>query len=109
MISPVSCTLDVPELIARAGYGDEEVDAYRVSAGRFSSLEAAERYRLDHPSTYWNEVRMTLLHTEEFFDRIPALPGFGTADDQMKMDSIEWVPRHQRLWTPPEQRSRRVR
>ncbi len=106
VISPVSFTLDVPELIAHAGYGDEAVDGYLVSAGRFSSLEAAERYRLDHASTYWNEVRMTLLHTREFFDRIPALPGFGTAEDQASMDAIEWVPRQQRLWTPPEQRSR---
>ncbi|WP_157092261.1 hypothetical protein [Thioalkalivibrio nitratireducens] len=104
----VSLRLDVPEIVALAGYEEEEIDVYLVSEGRFSGIEAAQRYRRDQPSTYWNEVQMTLLHTEQFFDRIGRLPGFGTAEDQATMNALRWEPRQQRLWTLPEQRTRSV-
>lgn len=101
-----SFELDVPGIIALAGYDKDEVDIYLVSEARFSSVAAAERYRRNHSSTYWNEVRMTLLHTEDFFGRIAHLPGFGTAEDQARMNSLGWQPRQQRLWVPPERRTR---
>ena len=103
--SGVSFSLDVPEIVSLAGYDEAEIDAYLVSEGRFSSLEAAMRYRRDQSSTYWNEAKMTLLHTEEFFDRIAHMPGFGTSDDQRKMNALGWNPRQQRLWIPPEERT----
>lgn len=106
--SGVSMHLDVAEIIALAGYNAGEIDAYLVTEGRFSSLEAAARYRQDQASTYWNEVKMTFLHTEEFFNRIDSMPGFGTRVDQAKMSQLSWEPRQQRLWTPPEQRQRSV-
>ena len=104
--SRVDFSLDVPQIVSLSGYDEEEIDAYLVSEGRFSSLGAAMRYRRDQSSTYWNEVKMTLLHTEEFFDRIAHMPGFGTTDDQGKMNALMWEPRQQRLWTPPEERMR---
>lgn len=97
--------LDVPGIVSLTGYDEDEVDAYLVSEGRFTSMEAAMRYRRDRPSIYWNEVRMTLLNTEEFFDRIAHLPGFGTNADRDEMNIQPWKPRQQRLWTPPEQRT----
>ncbi|MFC2993120.1 hypothetical protein ACFODV_13905 [Halomonas tibetensis] len=103
--SVVSYRLDVPQIVSLSGYDEEEIDAYLVSEGRFSSLEVAMRYRRDQSSTYWNEVKMTLLHTEEFFDRIVHMPGFGTSDDQRKMNALGWNPRQQRLWTPPDERT----
>jgi len=103
--SGVSYRLDVPQIVSLAGYDEEEIDAYLVSEGRFSSMEAAMRYRRDQSSTYWNEVKMTLLHTEAFFDRIAHMPGYGTSDDQRKMNALRWNPRQQRLWTPPEERT----
>lgn len=103
--SGVSYRLDVPQIVSLAGYEEEEIDAYLVAEGRFSSMEAAIRYRRDQSSTYWNEVKMTLLHTEEFFDRIAHMPGFGTSDDQGKMNALRWEPRQRRLWTPPEERT----
>ena len=103
--SGVSLSLDVPGIVYLAGYDEKEIDAYLVSEGRFSSMEAGMRFRQEQSSTYWNEVKMTLLHTEEFFDRIAHMPGFGTSDDQSKMDALRWKPREQRLWTPPEQRT----
>lgn len=106
IIGRTAYSLDVPQIVSLAGYDEEEVDAYLVSAGRFSSMEAAQRYRQEHASSYWNEVKMTLLHTQAFFDRIADLPGFGTSDDQQKMDSVIWNPRQQRLWAPPEERAR---
>jgi hypothetical protein len=102
--SGVSFSLDVPEIVSLAGYDEEEIDAYLVSEERFSSMEARMRFRQEQSSIYWNEVKMTLLHTEEFFDRIAHMPGFGTTDDQSKMNSLRWKPRQQRLWPPPEER-----
>lgn len=101
-----SFSLDVPELVALAGYKDHEVDEYLFSEDRFSSPETAASYRQDRSSTYWNEVRMTLLHTEEFFNRIADFPEAGTAEDRARMQALEWEPRQQRLWTPPEERTR---
>ncbi|MFO7764841.1 MAG: hypothetical protein R6V33_00260 [Pelovirga sp.] len=103
--SGVSFSLDLPKIVSLAGYDEEEIDAYLVSEGRFSSMEAAIRFRQEQSSTYWNEVKMTLLHTEEFFDKIARMPGFGTSDDQSKMNALRWKPRQQRLWPPPEQRT----
>lgn len=101
-----SYSLDVSKIISLAGYDEAMVDAYLVSEGRFSSLETAMRYRRDQSSTYWNEVKMTLIHTQDFFDRIAHMPGFGTPEDEAKMQDLKWQPRQQRLWTPPEQRVR---
>lgn len=98
-------SLDVAGMVSLAGYDEDEVNAYLYSKGRFSSIEVAMRYRRDRPSTYWNEVRMTLLHTEEFFNRITQFPGFGTPEDEAKMQALKWEPRKQRLWTPPEERT----
>lgn len=106
VIGRTSYSLDVEEIVSLAGYSEEEVDAYLVSEERFSSMEAARRFRQEQPSTYWNEVRMTFLHTEEFFDRIDHMPGYGTTADRSKMSSVIWSPRQQRLWTPPEERTR---
>lgn len=106
--SGVSLHLDVAEIISLAGYNESEINTYLVAERRFSSMEAAARYRQAQASTYWNEVKMTFLHTEEFFDRISHLPGFGTHEDQAKMNRLSWKPRQQRLWTPPEQRQRSV-
>lgn len=97
--------LDVQELVLLAGYDLEEIDAYLVSEGRFSGINIAARYRLDRTSTFWNEVRMTLLHSKQFFLRIGQLPGFGGPEDQAEMDSIEWEPRQIRLWPQAERRS----
>lgn len=104
--SGVSSSLDVSAIVSLAGYDAEEIDAYLVSEGRFSSMEAGMRFRQTPSSTYWNEVKMTLLHTEAFFDRIAHMPGFGTSDDQSRMNALRWRPREQRLWIPPEQRTR---
>jgi len=101
-----SFDLDVQRMVSLAGYDEEEVDEYLVLEGRFSSLEAAQRYRRDESSTYWNEVQMTLLHTEVFFNRIAQFPGFGTPEDRVEMNALKWEPRQQRLWTPPEERRR---
>ena len=106
--SGVSLNLDVSRIASLAGYDEHEIDAFLVSEGRFSSMEAAMHYRRDRSSTYWNEVKVTLLHTEDFFDRIAHMPGFGTTDDQDKMNALRWKPRQQRVWIPPEQRSRSV-
>ena len=103
--SGVAYSLDVPQIVSLADYDEKEIDAYLVSEGRFSSPEAAMRYRQEQSFTYWNEVKMTLLHTEEFFARIAHMPGFGTSDDQGKMTALRWEPRQQRLWTPPEERT----
>lgn len=103
--SGVSYRLDVQQIASLAGYNNEEIDAYLVSEGRFSGMEAGMRYRQEQSSTYWNEVKITLLHTEDFFDRIAHMPGFGTSDDQNKMNGLRWNPRQQRLWTPPEERT----
>ena len=100
----VSFSFDVPAVVALAGYDESEIDQYLVSEGRFSSIAAATRYRRESPSTYWNEVRMTLLHTEQFFNRISQFPAFGTPEDQAEMQGLQWEPRRQRLWTPPEER-----
>lgn len=101
-----SFNLDVPGVVSLAGYDEDEVDEYLVSEGRFSSIEAAMTYRSDKSSTYWNEVRMTLLHTEDFFRRIAQFPEFGTAEDRVEMNALKWEPRQQMLWTPPEERTR---
>jgi len=98
--------LNVPEIVSLAGYKMEEIDAYLVEKDRFSSLEAAMQFRQHRASTYWDEVSMTLLHTAEFFDRIEQLPGFGSEEDHAKMRAVPWEPRQQRLWVPPEQRTR---
>ena len=97
---------DVQEMVYLAGYDNDEVDEYLVSEGRFSSIEAAMSYRRDRSSTYWNEVQMTLLHTEQFFNRIGQFPEFGTSEDRAEMNTVKWAPRQQRLWTPPEERTR---
>ena len=101
-----SYSLDVSRIVSLAGYDEAKVDAYLVSEGRFSSLETAMRYRRDQSSTYWNEVKMTLFHTQDFFDRITHMPGFGTPEDEVKMQDLKWEPRQQRLWPPPEERMR---
>ncbi len=106
--SGTSFKLDVPAIVSLAGYEEDEIDTYLVSEGRFSSMEAAMRYRRERSSTYWNEVKMTLLHTEGFFNRISELRGFGTTGDRAQMNGLRWEPRQQRLWTPPEQRRRSV-
>jgi hypothetical protein len=106
--SVVSVELDVPGMVSLAGYEHVDVDAYLVSMARFSSMEVAKQYRRETAPIYWTEVRMTLLHTEDFFERIARLPGFGAADDQAEMNAVRWAPRQQRLWTPPEQRNRAV-
>ena len=98
--------LDVPRIVALAGYTEEEVDAYLVSEERFSSLDVARRYRQERSSTYWGEVRRHLLHSEAFFERIDRLPSFGTAQDAAEMGTLAWKPRPQRPWVPPEQRGR---
>ena len=108
IITRISYSLDVPSIVSVAGYSDEEIDAYLVSENRFSSVDAAIGFRQVHASTYWNEVRMTLLHTEQFFDRITQMPGFGTILDQGEMNNLIWTPRQQRLWTPPEGRTHSV-
>ncbi len=100
-----SFNLDVQQIVYLAGYDNAEVDQYLVSEKRFSSIDAAMIYRRDRSSTYWNEVRMTLLHTEQFFNRIGQFPEFGTPEDRAKMNAVEWAPRQQRLWTPPEERT----
>jgi len=102
----ISFSFDVPRMVSLAGYDEDEVDQYLVSEGRFSSVEAATRYRRERPSTYWNEVRMTLLHTEHFFNRISHFPAFGAPEDRAKMHDLKWEPRQQKLWTPPEERTR---
>ena len=105
IISRISYHLDVPSIVSLTDYSEEEIDAYLVSERRFSSMDAAIRFRQEQASTYWNEVRMTLLHTEEFFDRIAHMPGFGTTVDQSEMNTLRWTPPQQRLWTPPEERT----
>jgi len=101
-----SFNFDVPRMVSLAGYDEDEIDQYLVGKGRFPSVEAAVRYRRDRPSTYWNEVRMTLLHAEQFFNRISHFPAFGTPEDRASMHDLEWEPRQLRLWTPPEERTR---
>ncbi len=102
----VSFSFDVPGIVSLAGYDEDEVNQYLVSEGRFSSVEAAMHYRRERPSTYWNEVRMTLLHSNHFFHRISDFPAFGTQEDRTKMNELKWEPRQQRLWVPPEERVR---
>lgn len=101
-----SYNLDVQKLVALAGYTEDEVDVDLVAAGRFSSVEVARRYRQESPGTYWGEVRRHLLHTNDFFERIGSLPGFGTAADRAIMNALTWNPRFQRPWGLPEQRTR---
>lgn len=101
----VSFSLDVPRMVSLAGYDDEAVDEYLVSEGRFLSIETAANYRRERSGTYWNEVRMTLLHSESFFNRIAEFPGFATREDRAMMDALKWEPRQQRLWTAPEERT----
>ena len=96
---------DVQKLVYLAGYDNDEVDEYLVSEGRFSSIDAAMSYRRDRSSIYWNEVQMTLLHTEQFFNRIGQFPEFGTPEDRADMNALKWEPRQQRLWIPPEERT----
>lgn len=105
VVGRTSYNLDVAGMVSLAGYSEGEVDAYLVSEGRFSSMEAARRFRHEQPSTYWNEVRMTFFHSEAFFDRIDHLSGYGTSTDLVKMKSVTWSPRQQRLWAPPEART----
>lgn len=102
----VSLEFDVPGIIRLAGYEPDEVDAFLVEQGRFSSIDAATRYRRDSPSIYWNEVRMTLLHTADFFARIEQLPAYGDSGDLAAAAALEWQARQQRPWVPPEQRAR---
>lgn len=100
-----SYNLDVPEIVTLAGYTEEEIDAYLVSEGRFSTDEVAKSYRLDNSSVYWGEVRRNLLHSLEFFERIDQLPPFDQNPDTAKMSNLTWSPRPQRQWTSPEQRT----
>ena len=100
-----SFNLDVQQIVYLAGYDNDQVDQYLVSEKRFSSIDAAMNYRRDRASIYWNEVQMTLLHTEQFFNRIGQFPEFGKPEDRAKMNAVEWAPRQQRFWTPPEERT----
>ena len=100
-----SLNLDVPRMVSLAGYDEDEVDKYLVSEGRFSSIEVAMSYRRDRSSTYWDEVRMTLLHTEPFFKSIAQFPEFGAPEERAKMNALKWEPRQQMLWTPSEERT----
>jgi hypothetical protein len=102
----ISYDLDVPQIVALAGYTESEVDSYLVAEGRFSSIETASRYRQDRSNTYWGEVRRNLLHSAEFFERIGHLRGFGTSADQAEMRAMIWKPRPQRQLVPPEERTR---
>lgn len=102
----ISLHLDVPGIVSLAGYDVDYIDTYLVSEGRFSSTAVARQYRQERSGTYWNEVRTTLLHSEDFFVRIAQLPGFAASADLAKMQALVWEPRRQRLWIPPEQRQR---
>ncbi|MDI6402517.1 hypothetical protein QLX67_10970, partial [Balneolaceae bacterium ANBcel3] len=99
-----SSHLDVKNLVTLAGYKETDIDLYLVSEGRFSSVEIAKQFRENRPGTYWGEVQRNVLHSSDFFDRISDFPGFGTSEDLEKMKSVPWAPRHQRQWTPPEER-----
>ena len=98
-------SLDVPAIVALAGYSQHEVDLYLASQERFSTAEVAMHYRQEQPDTYWGEVRRHLLHSADFFERIGSLPSFGTPADQAIMNAMTWTPRYQRPWVPPEQRT----
>lgn len=102
----VSSSLDVPSIVALAGYDETAVDVHLVSEGRFSSAEVAARWRLDAPGRYWGEVRRHLLHSEEFFRRIEQLPGYAEPPDLARMRSVAWQPRYIRPFPPLEQRRR---
>lgn len=103
-----SYRLDLPEIVSLAGYDLDEIDTFLVSEERFSGMEAAMDYRQNMPETYWGEVSRTLLHSEDFFDRITNLPGFGTSGDRANMNALRWETRQQRQWVAPEQRTQTV-
>jgi len=104
----ISSSLDVPSMVALAGYDETAVNAHLVSEGRFSSEEVAARWRLDAPGRYWDEVRRHLLHSEQFFRRIEELPGYGDSADLARMGSVAWQPRYIRPFPPLEQRRREM-
>lgn len=103
-----SPSLDVELMVGLAGYTKGEVDAYLVIEQRFTSLEAASRFRREKPDVYWGEVRRHLLHSADFFERTRSFPGFASAADEAKMRSLPWSPPVQRPWVAPEQRRRSV-
>lgn len=106
--SMTSYNLNVPEIVSLAGYSEAEIDTYLIDKGRFSNFETAKHFRENNPSTYWGEVTRNLLNSEEFFEQISNLPGFGTSADKAEMNKIQWEPRQQRPWIPPEQREQSV-
>lgn len=100
--------MEVKEIVQLAGYREDEVDAYLTAAARFSGLAAAERFRQEQPVVYWEEARVYLLPSREFFSRIDRLPAFGTtAADREEMAAVTWRPLQQRHQPPPEQRTQR--
>ena len=89
----VSNNLNVQKILMLAGYSESDVDASLVVAGRFSTATEALQSRQQSLVHYWAEVRETVLHSREFFERIDELPGFADSRDRTDMAAISWQPR----------------
>jgi len=85
--------LIIQEIVALAGYTESDIDTFLVVEGVFSSETEAAQQRQQDPSSYWYDVRLTLLHSEEFFNRIDQMPGHSDSNDQAAMAAIPWQPR----------------
>ncbi|MBZ2190106.1 hypothetical protein K8B33_13440 [Alcanivorax sp. JB21] len=89
----VANSLDVPAIVALAGFSDQEVDRFLVAQNRFSSIAEAAEARQRDAARHAYEVRDVLLHSREFFQRIEALPGFADERDRADMAAVPWQPR----------------
>ncbi|MCH8543870.1 MAG: hypothetical protein LAT61_09900 [Alcanivorax sp.] len=89
----VSNSLNVPAIVALAGYTDEEVDRFLVARERFPSVAEAAEARRQDAARHEYEVRDVLLHSRAFFERIDSLPGFADADDRAAIAAVPWQPR----------------
>lgn len=85
--------LNTQEIVELAGYSDRDIDAFLVSEGIFPTLSEAEHKRRSDPASYWYDVRLSLLHSRDFFDRIDDLPGFADGNDREAMEAVSWQPR----------------
>lgn len=95
----VGNNLNIQEMVVLAGYMENDIDLYLVAEGVFSSPAEAAQQRQQNPSSYWYEVRLTLPHSRDFFDRIDQLPGYSNSQDQAEMAAIPWQPRNFRQKT----------
>lgn len=99
-----SFNLEIAKMLDLMGYDDQQINAFLVDRGRFSSLEMAEYFQRNQSSIFWAEVRHYLLASEAFFDRIDLLPSFGSPEDRAAMQTVSWRFRPKRDMPLPETR-----